>query len=150
MIGSSGDSSATDELRSGLARAATTTERRLPGASLNGSGRQGTGSDQVLGGNLHGIEERGSLFGLDAAVQHQLADLGNCSLDGRGVFEPWKVDVMVGEEFIARRDGSFAHDFVIVATPLALDGWHSAGVATGVSHLTTSVRVFFGWSGRRR
>jgi hypothetical protein len=59
----------------------------------------------------------------------------------------WEATCMiVGEEFIALRDGSFAHDFVIVATPFAIEGWHSAGIAVRASHLTTSVRVFLGWS----
>jgi hypothetical protein len=96
-----------------------------------------------LGRDLHGVEERGRFFGLDAAMQHEFADFGNCGLDGGSVFEAREVDVIVRKEFIAATDGSFAHDFVILATSFAVNGGHSAGITTGVSHLTMSVGVFF-------
>lgn len=59
---------------------------------------------QVLGRDLHGIEERRSLFGLDAAMQHQFANFGNCGLDGRGAFEGRKIDVFGREELVLEFD----------------------------------------------
>ena len=93
----------------------------------------------VGGGNLHGVEEDGSLFWLDAAVQHHFADVGNCPLDGDGVLEDGKVGV-TGRAVVdvgLRR----AHYLVIVAKPFAVNNRGFAGIAIGLALGTNSVGI---------
>jgi hypothetical protein len=93
----------------------------------------------ICGGDLHGVEKDGSLFRLDAAVEHHFANLGDCGLDGDGIFENWQVGVF--GRAVVDVDLRQAHHFVKVAKPFAAESGRLAGIAVGFALFTGSVGV---------
>ena len=94
----------------------------------------------VGGGNLHGVEEDGSFFGLDAAMEHHFANVCDCGLDRDGVFEDGQVGV--AGRAVVDVDRRFARYIVIVAKPFAVKSGGVAGISVCFSLGTNFVGVF--------
>jgi len=88
----------------------------------------------IRGGDLHAVEQGGSFFWFDAAVQHHLANFGDGRLDGGRVSELREVDVRgrdgVGVVDVDRRR---AHGLVKVAKPLSVESGRLAWISVGLS-----------------
>jgi len=96
---------------------------------------------KVGGRDLHGVEQRRGFFGLDAAMEHHLANFRDSRLNGGGIFELREVDVNGGEGVgIIDVDGRWAHHFVKLTKPVT----RKSGTGAGVS-ICFSLFADLGW-----
>ena len=102
---------------------------------------------QIRGRDLHGVEQGRGFLGLDAAVQHHLADFRDGRLDGDGVSELREVDVE-GRVGLGVVDvgGRWAGVLVVIAKSLVEEGGRAAGISV---HCALFTEFDWRFAGRR-